>query len=266
MGSYVPEVIAPKDQNALAFDSLPASLPVAIIAENVDHDAIASRVIARLEELDESTFTDAVVWRDLCALTGTFRTFYGAQKAWSVWEKLRYSQQPSGFKPVPGTSEIVRANGQSSWILMAYTFECHGATARDCSGFVGLVPDAGTSEWKIWMLTTCLENLIGFPNPDKAAVATRAAQSLVHDCTNDHMNGHTNGDEGSNAPHQTGIRHDTLDCVVVGAGFSGLVVAGRLQAMGLKVLTVDKNTELGDNWKNRYDSARCKVHDPSVLR
>jgi hypothetical protein len=47
-----------------------------------------------------------------------------------------------------------------------------------------------------------------------------------------------------------------LDCVVVGAGMSGLSVAGRLKALGLSYVVVDRNPQVGDNWLLRYDSVR----------
>ena len=91
------------------------------------------------------------------------------------------------------------------------------------------------------MLTTLLEELKGFPSPDKPA-AESPTNEVGFDCQ---------------LPN--GIkRNDTFDCVVVGAGFSGLAIAGRLHAMGIKCVILEKNPQIGDNWKNRYDSARCK--------
>jgi hypothetical protein len=241
MGDLGPEIASPKDQNALLFDSLPAFLPNVVLPKNIDHEALATAAIAQLETLEELDLEENVIWRDLCAFTGTFRTFYGAHRVQSVWKKLCRTQQPIAFRPMAGTSEIVRAGDQFSWVQMAYTFECRGYPETKCSGFIGLVPDPMSSRWRIWMLTTLLEELKGFPSPDKPA-AEPHTNEVRFDCQ---------------LPN--GIkRNGSFDCVVVGAGFSGLAIAGRLHAMGIKTLILERNPQIGDNWKNRYDSARCK--------
>jgi phosphoglycerate dehydrogenase-like enzyme len=48
----------------------------------------------------------------------------------------------------------------------------------------------------------------------------------------------------------------TFDCVIVGAGMAGLSVAGRLKALGVSYIILEQNDHIGDNWINRYDSAR----------
>ncbi|KAK6383925.1 hypothetical protein LTS17_003217 [Exophiala oligosperma] len=245
MGSLGAEkIVSLKDTNTLLFESLPASLPHTRLPDDVGIDAVATAGVALLDTLHEnqSDLIDGVVWRDLCALTGTFRTFYGVQRVWSVWNKLSRTHQPCNFKVIPGTAEVVHAGDSSSWIMTAYEFECRGDPATKCSGFVGLVPDpASPSQWKIWMFTTLLEELIGFPNPDVAAAPKTKTNGVI-----------TNGDSS----HHTAGEDDDFQVVVVGAGFSGLAVAGRLHAMGIKVVVIERNPELGDNWKNRYESAR----------
>ena len=42
--------------------------------------------------------------------------------------------------------------------------------------------------------------------------------------------------------------------VVIGAGQNGLALAGRLGALGISCLTVDREARVGDSWANRYDS------------
>lgn len=51
----------------------------------------------------------------------------------------------------------------------------------------------------------------------------------------------------------------SFGCVVVGAGFAGLSVAGRLKAMGIRSVTLEQNPDVGDNWLNRYESMRCEI-------
>jgi hypothetical protein len=232
-----------KEKNRVLFETLPASLPVANFGQNVDHFGIASAAIAQLEQLEESAIDENIVWRDICALTGTFRTFYGAERVLSVWRQLGLVHKPFAFKLALGTSEIVNVGDKHSWIQTAYTFECRGQPETVCSGFMGLIPDSSNpSNWKIWMLTTLLEEIKGFPNPDRITVQPNNIESYPENVL-------------SSGAHDK----DFYQCVVVGAGFSGLCVAGRLKALGVQCLNLEKNPQVGDNWKNRYLSARCKI-------
>jgi UDP-galactopyranose mutase len=51
-----------------------------------------------------------------------------------------------------------------------------------------------------------------------------------------------------------------FDYLVVGAGFSGSVIAERLAATGKSVLVVDRRAHLGGNAHDRYDAAGVLVH------
>ena len=55
--------------------------------------------------------------------------------------------------------------------------------------------------------------------------------------------------------------HETLDAVVVGGGFGGLLAAGRLKAAGLtSVRVVEKGSGLGGTWYwNQYPGAQCDI-------
>lgn len=252
MGSLGPEVLSPKDKNRILFDSLPATLPTGLLPDDVDHAAVAASGVALLNNLKFEDLHYNTVWRDLCAFTGTFRSFYDAQKVICVWEKQTQLHRPYNFQAVTGSSEIIRVSNKSSWVQTAYTFQTQGTPETQCSGILGLVPDPGTSKWKIWMVTTLLEELKGYPSPDRM---------------ND-LSSFTNGASGSSSEYTTnGTEHPKrFQCVVAGAGFSGLVVAGRLKRMGINVITLDKNPRLGDNWRDRYDSARCKATQQAPFR
>ena len=235
MGSIGPEHLSAKERNILLFDSLPATLPTVVLSDDIDRESIASAGVATLAALKEDDLAPNVVWRDLCALSGTFRTFYGSKPVWKVWKKLRQLHQPTSFTLVSGKAEIVRVGKNSSWVLAPYTFETQGRPEMLCSGYIGLVPGAISGKWKIWMFTTLLEQLKGFPSPDRLS-----DDSISNRCL-------SNSGDGN------------FDCIVVGAGYSGLVIAGRLQNVGAKVIVLERDPEVGDNWKNRYHSARCKL-------
>jgi hypothetical protein len=127
-----------------------------------------------------------------------------------------------------------------SWVQARFTFETHGQPGTVCSGHIALSLDS-SSQWKIWTLTTMLEEIKGFPSPDSIKFASGNNEAV----NGNHSNAH-NADPD-------------FDCVIVGAGFSGLCLAGRLTALGVRSVTLERNARVGDNWRNRYDSARCKT-------
>jgi UDP-galactopyranose mutase len=55
-------------------------------------------------------------------------------------------------------------------------------------------------------------------------------------------------------------RPDPVDCLVVGAGFAGSVVAERLASEGARVLVVDRRSHVGGNAYDHYDDAGILVH------
>ena len=54
-------------------------------------------------------------------------------------------------------------------------------------------------------------------------------------------------------------RYPTRLCAV-GAGHNGLSSAARLQALGVKVLVIDREQRIGDNWRLRYEA--LSLHFP----
>ena len=217
-------------------EKLPGALPRAHIDDSVDHSTIVSSCLKQLGQSKPDCFTEDAVWRDLCALTGTLRTFYGSECIKSVWAERYDIHQPSGFVTIPESSKVVRLDDRHSWIQARFSFQATGQPDTICSGHIGLAPDSA-SGWRIWLLTTILEEIKGFPNSDFMNLQAE--------------NGTANGD--------TERRNSwDFDCVVVGAGFAGLCLAGRLKAMRVPSVTLERNAQIGDNWTNRYESAWCK--------
>lgn len=48
--------------------------------------------------------------------------------------------------------------------------------------------------------------------------------------------------------------------LIIGGGQNGLMIAARLNALGIPNLIVEKNPNIGDNWANRYHN--LVLHDP----
>ncbi|KAK4985614.1 hypothetical protein LTR66_008117 [Elasticomyces elasticus] len=240
---------------AFPIAELPGSLPQVNIPE-VDHAALASAAVKRLGSLDADHLADDAIWRDTLAFTGTLRTFYGPRRILAAWTELAEIHGPANFTLIPNTSMIARYGPITSWIEACFEFDTRGRHASSCSGIIRIVPDGG-GQWKTWNISTILEGIDRFPDVDTLEpVAVKSTQ-----------NG-TNGHREIVAEAKNGMKHNGMgsemtyfDCIVVGAGMSGLCMAGRLEALDVSCLVVDRNSTIGGNWTGRYESVKlhtCK--------
>lgn len=234
MGSWFPR------KQAVPIGTLKGDLPEAVIAEDIDHASVAQSSIEKLDSLSSDMLTQGALWRDLLALTGTARTFYGSQTVSSAWQELWGRHHPHNFNIIPESSHIMRVGPDNSWVQARFTFETNGNPGVLGSGFIGLVPDLPSGNWRIWLLSTLLEQIKGHPNCDLFESESKAGSARPR----------THCLEAS--------KSSRFDCVIVGAGMAGLSVAGRLEALGVSYVILEKNPQIGDNWMNRYDSATRK--------
>ncbi|OAL25339.1 hypothetical protein AYO22_05216 [Fonsecaea multimorphosa] len=218
-------------------EDLPGTLPLAQVDQNVDHEAAAVSLLKDLEHLNADSLADNAMWRDACSMTGTLRTFNGPEQIVSVWRKLYAERRPHEFQIIIGSSKVVQMGDGYSWVQAKFSFKTAGPPATLSQGQIGIVPDpTSTSGWRIWLITTVLEQLQGRPGPD---------QLQVDPVTRPEMNGGPDG--------------QFLECVIIGAGFAGLCLAGRLKAMGINHVIIERNARIGDNWINRYESCTCDL-------
>ncbi|OCL07499.1 putative flavin-containing monooxygenase [Glonium stellatum] len=210
---------------------LPGSLPLANISDTVDCVAVAQKCLAYLSKPESNHFAADAIWRDILAFTGNFRTFYGSDRITSVWRQ--HCKKGTTFTVHPETAQVARFGPSIAWVQAAFEFDVSSEPARSCAGIVSLVP-GDEDTWKIWMLRTWVENLQGCANVDtlRPRVPFAERKEEVGD----------------------------FECVVVGAGQGGLSTAGRLEALGINYILLESNAAIGDNWRNRFDSAT--LHTP----
>lgn len=244
----VGEVMTEKPQNfqrtpATPIAQIPGKLPLAKIDEDTDITSIAEAYIPKLAALDAEKLTSDAVWRDCLALTGTFRTFYSANSVLKAWKTTCASHGSSKFSMIPSTARLIRVGPETAWVDAAFTFKNFDTQPQQmCSGFISLIPGSD-GKWKVWMLRTILEQVEGWGNVDVLA-STQTA-----DLPNGTPEATTNGTIDGGAKH--------FGCIVVGGGQAGLGVGGRLQALQISYLIVDKHPAVGDSWNARYDSTKC---------
>ncbi|KAI7969586.1 hypothetical protein EIK77_006327 [Talaromyces pinophilus] len=221
-------------------ERLPGRLPTASIPEVGDWDSISKEVLENLPNLSTSLLADDAIWRDSYALTGTFRTFYFPGTIAREWAVLCKQRGILSAKLIPGSSRVVRIGSKYAWLDCKFSFTTANPTT-ECSGFLSLVPSEG-SKWKIWILRTILEQITGHGDVDSLAPC------LQNGSATGSKNGPTNGSS----------KYDTY-VAIIGGGQAGLSTGGRLQALGVPYVILEKNSSVGDAWKNRYTSARRKL-------
>ena len=224
---------------AVSLTKHPASLPQADISDDVDHNHTAATALQRLESLAVDDLAENAIWRDLLALTGTLRTFFRPKLITRVWQERLPKQSAGAFELIPDSSRLVRLGPKTCWVEARFSFDIKGDLPARCSGIIGLVPAenaaAATAQWKIWLLSTILEQPHGYPDVEYLKPARPKA-----------ANGDTVGDT-------------QYDCVVIGASVAGLCMGARLQSLGLRYVVVEKQANIGDNWLlDRYES--LKLH------
>jgi hypothetical protein len=215
--------------------NFPVSLPLTPISQDVDAEKIAFTILPHFAAFSQSSFVTSAVWRDLYALTGTLRTLHSSSSILSAWTSSSGLLKPTDFSLQPDSAQVFRA-GPACWIQASFDFETE---QTNCQAIVSLVQDIDGG-WKIWMLRTILiglkgsgESSVDFLVVEKASGESKEKQQQKH-----------------------------FDCVIVGGGQAGLSMAGRLKALGLSYVVLEKYSEVGDNWKMRYDSCKRKFMIP----
>jgi hypothetical protein len=224
--------LAPQQKMSSMVD-YPVALPTAPIPPETDAAAVATSFEKELASLDANHFTKDAVWRDNFALTGTLRTFYSAALIAAAWSETSKRAQVGSFAINAKTARVMRLPGGSAWVQTVFTFGTNGTPATICSGFLHLVPGSD-GKWRIWVMRTILERLKGEANVDVMEPVGETSKA---------QNSHVE------ATH--------FDAIVIGGGQAGLSTAGRLKALGVSYVVLDKNKEVGDCWKTRYDSTKC---------
>jgi cation diffusion facilitator CzcD-associated flavoprotein CzcO len=221
---------------ATSITQLPGALPNSLINENVDPLPIAQAALVRLRMMDENLLTEDTLWRDIFAFTGTTRTFNGINRIQSTWKELTTFHQPYDFKIAPQQGvNIVRAMPTLSWIQVKFSFRTKGAPNLNCTGLMRLVPGED-QDWKIWLLTTILQGIDGFPDVDTLEPAM--------DWEADRLP----------TPVSDAGQPEIQNCVIIGAGMSGLCLAGYMKAVGCPAIILDRQDSIGQTWEERYDS------------
>ncbi|KAH7409722.1 flavin-containing monooxygenase [Cadophora sp. MPI-SDFR-AT-0126] len=215
------------------------TLPYCQLPDNLDADAAVQSCIEKLNSLSEQDVYAHAAWRDLLAFTNCFRTFHQPQHIVLAWKELSSLRQPTNFRLQKGSTKAMQL-GPIGFIRARFTFETRGSLPAECSGVIFVIPD-GKVGWKIWIMATFLKKADTLGDPD---VLEKVQAPLP------------NGEASNSTQGSNGTEVELVDCVIVGAGQNGLSTLGRLKALGVKAIALEKHAQIGGNWLNRYDSAK----------
>ncbi|KAK4897097.1 hypothetical protein LTR27_004990 [Elasticomyces elasticus] len=225
---------------AVNFDEIPGKLPEGKVPEAANHSDVAKDAINKLNDLQPNYLHDDAVWRDLLSFTGTYRTFNSQGIVFETLQHLSKDKRRSPFVAKDREPRIGRTADGTSWLDIDVAFSTtQDGLVGDCSGIVSVVYCAD-GKWRVWMLRTWLECFEGNGHPD-VLEPTNASTAA----------GNSNGTSQARSKATP-----DYEAIVVGGGQAGLSTAGRLEALGIKYLLLERRPEIGDVWNTRYESLR----------
>lgn len=116
---------------------------------------------------------DQCYWRDQLAFTYHARTFSDATVPMTLYKRSKLAQ-PSTFSALPG-ARLTPAGPNLVWIDGFFAFGTDKGMQADCGGMVQLMQNA-TGDWKIWTLTTWINELKACP--ERSDLLTGPAKNL----------------------------------------------------------------------------------------
>ncbi|KAF5595323.1 K+ transport flavoprotein [Fusarium pseudocircinatum] len=223
-------VIPPKIVEKISVEGVDPSDQATAVVEAF-HDALTENDIHALQDC---FFTDQSYWKDALAFTYHLRTFYTPPVIAANLLETNKMRGPS-MRWNMESAIFVAATPVLQFIDVVLSFRTV-SPAASCSARIILLPvegSEGSLEWKIWILSTNLENLDIHPENE----------SLLHL-------------PGRNLIGMTKIDADVF---IIGGGNAAAALAARLKTIGVESIMAERNACVGDNWTKRYDCMRFHV-------
>jgi cation diffusion facilitator CzcD-associated flavoprotein CzcO len=202
-------------------------------------------IVGKSTEQGDNTLADLFqtdsYWRDALALTWCLQTVTHNESISLALRSLTTNIGMTNLQlDVAATPpRIVRRAGTDA-IEAFIQFQTDVAC---CRGILRLTPGANPFDrWRAWTFFTAMDELIGFEEKINRNQTPEEAYSRDFRGQNWQDKRLAAGDYDSHNP----------DVLIVGGGHAGLSIAARLTQLGVDTLIVDKNSRVGDNWRNRY--------------
>ena len=186
-------------------------------------------------------------WRDLLAVGWDFRTVQGAGRISREIGPLLAAAGARGFALTTRTPLALSEDARGELLSAFFEFETAVGSAR------GLVRFTSTGDparpWRAWTVLTHLDSLRGF----EEGIGANRPMGARHGEWVDRVYW------GDRQRDRIELPGDETDVLVVGAGQAGLMLAARLDQLGVGNLVVDRHERIGDGWRLRYPSLH--LHD-----
>ena len=175
-------------------------------------------------------------WRDLLAFTWRVQTVSGAAKIDAGLKRLGAAAGATGFA-IDRQRTPPRLVTRAGTEVVEAIFRFETVYGRG-HGVVRLIPGSA----RAWTLLTALDELKGF----EESVGSRRPRGESY----------SRDFRGPNwlDRRKAAACYDDRDpeVLVVGGGHAGLSIAARLKQLNVDALIVDRESRIGDNWRNRY--------------
>jgi cation diffusion facilitator CzcD-associated flavoprotein CzcO len=197
------------------------------------------RALAQADDaLLKSLFHGESHWRDILALTWRIQTLNTAPAILPALEAHARRARPVGFRIAAnraGPRQVTRAGTDA--VEAIFEFETANGPG---SGVLRLTPDAHDGVLKAWTLLTSL---------DAIEAGVEGGGSPPRQAYGRDFRGPNWLDLRTAA---AAYRDRDPAVLVVGGGQAGLSIAARLSELRVDTLIVDRESRVGDNWRNRY--------------
>src|SRR5580692_8897405 len=175
-------------------------------------------------------------WRDVLAFDWRIRTITGADNVQRELQETAARSRPAAFEIAANRTPPRRVTRAGTETIEAI-FRFETAAGRG-SGVVRLHPQSGQA----WTLLTALDEIKG--HEERPGRFRRDGKAYSRDFR---------------GPNWLDVRRDAAayhdrdpEVLVVGGGQAGLSAAACLGQLQVDTLIVDRETRIGDNWRNRY--------------
>ena len=190
--------------------------------------------------LDE-LFHDDSFWRDALSLTGKLETKAGKSEILQILPETLLKNKVSDLALDPKSTKPSIVNRAGKDVIEAFfTFSTKIA---HCRGIVRFLRNANAKNClEAWTFFTAIETLIGYE--EKVDKNRPTGQSYSRDFRGPNWL--------DNRIQSASYKKHDPSALVIGGGQAGLSIAARLTQLGVDTLIVEKNSRIGDNWRNRY--------------
>ncbi|KUI67911.1 putative indole-3-pyruvate monooxygenase YUCCA10 [Cytospora mali] len=193
------------------------------------------------EKLASCFYDEQAYWRDQLALTYHLRTFYSPGVIAAGLLETKKLRGLTGELQLSGAAHFIPATPVLQFVDFDIVFRT-SSPAATCRGRMTLLPvktkledENETIEWKLWILSTMLENLD--LHPEDETLLKSPGRNL------------------------DGLERIETDVFIIGGGNAAVSLAARLKALGVDSICAERNARVGDNWALRYDC--MKFHIPT---